>query len=198
MNDMNAILAKIEEDAKAVAAKTIETAEENREKIIADYAQKEVQQRAEILKETENQISAVHLRSASQSGIEERNENLKTRRMAMDAAFEKAMELMCSLSPEKKVAFYTQMAVDSVQGEAELILNASEKAEIGEAVIAIVNKSFAAKGVENKLTLSSTVGAFRGGMKLKQGNIETNCTFEVLMSRAKDELEPDVARALFN
>ena len=198
MNDINRVLAKIEDDAKIVAAKTLETAEENRKKIIADYAEKEKQQRAQILKEAENQILAVELRSASQSGIEGRNENLRTRRMAMDAAFEKAMELMCKLSAEKKVAFYTQMATGSISGDAELILNASEKAEFGDALVAMINKSFVAAGKSSVVALSTTVGAFRGGLKLKQGNIETNCTFEVLMSRAKDELEPDVARALFN
>ena len=197
MNDMNAILAKIEEDAKAVAAKTLEHAQERRNEIIADYDEKIKQQCAQILKETENQILGIQLRSVSQSGIEERNQNLQTRRFAMDAAFEKAMELICGISAEKKVAFYSQMIVESMNGDAELILNASEKAEIGEAVVAMVHKKFATAGNTSNLTLSSIVGPFRGGLKLKQGNIETNCTFEVLMSRAKDELEPDVARALF-
>ncbi len=44
-------------------------------------------------------------------------------------------------------------------------------------------------------TLSSKVGEFAGGFILKQGSIEHNCTFEVLVSAVRDELEGEVSLA---
>ncbi|MEG2074051.1 MAG: V-type ATP synthase subunit E family protein, partial [Angelakisella sp.] len=146
---------------------------------------------------TAAQIEAVRLRAASQSGIEQRNLKLTARRAAIDATFEKAMETLCGMSDEKKVAFYSDMAVNAITGDAELIMNASEKASIGDAVVKMTSKKLVEGRKVIKLYISDEVGKFRGGIKLREGNIETNCTFEVLVSRAKEDLEPEVARILF-
>ena len=213
MNDISVILQKIEEDAKVQAAAIIDAAKESCLKIQADYDKEAHKQEQEILAAGKAAADAVLLRGASQSGIEERNLKLTTRRKAMDAAFEKSMERLCAMSDEKKVALYSQMALSSMAGHTQLILNATERASIGKAVCDLVNKKMLVGGVKTvveaitnlelpegklmSLTLADEVGPFRGGMKLRCGNIETNCTFEVLLDRAKEELEPEVARILF-
>lgn len=197
MNDINAILQKIAEDAKVQAAGIIETAQKNCESIKADYGKQAVQQEKEILSAAAAQAEAIRLRAASQSGIEQRNLKLEARRAAIDAAFEKAMETLCGMSDEKKVALYSEMAVQSVSGDAAVIMNSAERASIGEAVIKMASKKLVNERKVYKLYIADDIGKFRGGIKLREGNIETNCTFEVLVSRAKEELEPEVARVLF-
>lgn len=197
MNDINAILQKIAEGAKVQAAGIIETAQKNCEAIKADYGKQAAQQEKEILSAAAAQAEAVRLREASQSGIEQRNLKLEARRAAIDAAFEKAMETLCGMSDEKKVALYSEMAVQSVSGDAALIMNPAERASIGEAVVKMASKKLVNERKVYKLYIADDVGKFRGGIKLREGNIETNCTFEVLVSRAKEELEPEVARVLF-
>ncbi|MEG1777682.1 MAG: V-type ATP synthase subunit E, partial [Angelakisella sp.] len=68
---------------------------------------------------------------------------------------------------------------------------------IGDAVVKMTSKKLVEERKVIKLYISDEVGKFRGGIKLREGNIETNCTFEVLVSRAKEDLEPEVARILF-
>lgn len=215
MNDISVILSKIDEDAKAQAAAILAAGEENCAKLAADYQKEAEQERKTILAAGRANADAVLLRANSQSGIEERNLKLEARRAAIDAAFEKAMEKLCAMSDEKKVALYTELALESITGNAELVLNASEKASIGKAVVALVGKKLVADGIGNVveaitnlklpskelgrvITLSEQVGAFRGGFMIREGNIETNCTFEVLVSGAKEAMEPDVARMLFS
>ncbi len=193
MKDINVILSKIEQEAKKAAADTLADAKANSEKIAADYDAKIAQQRAEILANADAQVAAIKLRNDSQCGILERNENLKTRRASIDVAFKKAEDMLCDMSAEKKIAFYSDMAVSIVNEDSEIILNAKEKAEFGEVFVEYLNKKL--KGA--KVKLADNVGGFTGGFMLKNGNIETNCTFEVLVSRAKDELEPEVAKVLF-
>lgn len=197
MNDINAILQKIEEDAKLQAAGIIETARKNCEGIKADYAKQGVQQEKETLSSAAAQAEAIRLRAASQSGIEQRNLKLEARRAAIDAAFEKAMETLCGMSDEKKVALYSEMAIQSVSGDAAVIMNAAERASIGEAVVKMASKKLVNERKVYKLYIADDMGKFRGGIKLREGNIETNCTFEVLVSQAKEELEPEVAKILF-
>lgn len=214
MNDISAILRKIEEDAKAQSAAILAAGEENAARIQAEAAREAEAVREEILRNAAAAAEAQRLRAASQSGIEERNLRLQTRRKAIDAAFEKAMEKLCTMSDEKKVALYTELALTAITGQAELVLNAVDKAAIGKAVTAMVGKKFVSDGINNVVDaltslklpekslgrvvlLADEVGPFRGGLRIREGNIETNCTFEVLVSAAKEELEPEVARLLF-
>ena len=218
MNDISAILKKIDEDAKEAAAAILRAGEENRDKILADYRAQAEKERKAILDRANAQCEAIALRAASQAGIAERNKKLQTRREAMDAAFAGAMKKLCSLSDEQKVALFTRMAAANITGDAELILNPADRASIGGALVtaiekklaaqsgrsplagaavAVVEKTLGVRGGNPHVSLSKETGSFAGGFLLREGNVETNCTFEVLVSGAKEELEPEVSRVLF-
>lgn len=49
-----------------------------------------------------------------------------------------------------------------------------------------------------KLTLGDSRIDASGGFILKNGNIETNCTWEMLVRWIKDDLEAEVAKRLFS
>ncbi|MEG2087525.1 MAG: V-type ATP synthase subunit E [Angelakisella sp.] len=215
MNDISVILSKIGADASAQAAAITDAAQQNCQKIKADYDKQAQAEREKILAAADAACEAVRLRAASQSGIEGRNINLEARRRIIDATFEKAMERLCAMSDEQKVAFYSAQILRFISCKADLILNASEKASIGKAVSSMVAKQLVADGIDSVvdaltglklpsesigrvIMLSEESGHFRGGFQLREGSIETNCTFEVLVSGAKEELEPEVARLLFS
>ena len=97
----------------------------------------------------------------------------------------------------KKTAVYAAMAAQSLTGDAALVLNKADKAAIGAALPAEIEKRCAAAGRACKVTLSGATGSFAGGFILDQGSTETNCTFEVLSTSVKEELEAQVDAALF-
>ena len=151
MNDINAILRKIDEDAKESAAAILKAGEESRDKILADYRAQAEKERQAILDSAKAQCEAMALRAASQAGIEERNKKLQTRRAAIDAAFAGAMKKLCGLSDEQKVALFTHLAAENITGDAELILNPADRASIGTALVAAIEKKLAAQSGRSPL-----------------------------------------------
>ena len=98
---------------------------------------------------------------------------------------------------QKKAEVYAAMAAQALAGYAALVLNQADRAALGETLPALIMKQCAAAGKTCKVTLSNTTGPFAGGFILDQGSTETNCTFEVLSSSVKEELEARVDAALF-
>ena len=195
MNDISAILASIQEDARQYGEAAAAAAREKAEAITESYSQEAQAETARVLEAAKHQAEAVRQRAVSQSGIESRNAKLQVRRQAIDTAFQKAMEQLCAMPAAKKTAVYAAMATQSLTGDA--VLNKADKAAIGAALPAEIEKRCAAAGRACKVTLSGATGSFAGGFILDQGSTETNCTFEVLSTSVKEELEAQVDAALF-
>ena len=197
MNDISAILASIQEDARQYGEAAAAAAREKAEAITESYSQEAQAETARVLEAAKHPAEAVRQRAVSQSGIESRNAKLQVRRQAIDTAFQKAMEQLCAMPAAKKTAVYAAMAAQSLTGDAALVLNKADKAAIGAALPAEIEKRCAAAGRACKVTLSGATGSFAGGFILDQGSTETNCTFEVLSTSVKEELEAQVDAALF-
>jgi V/A-type H+-transporting ATPase subunit E len=197
MNDISAILASIQEDARQYGEAAAAAAREKAEAITESYSQEAQAETARVLEAAKHQAEAIRQRAVSQSGIESRNAKLQVRRQAIDTAFQKAMEQLCAMPAAKKTAVYAAMAAQSLTGDAALVLNKADKAAIGAALPAEIEKRCAAAGRACKVTLSGATGSFAGGFILDQGSTETNCTFEVLSTSVKEELEAQVDAALF-
>lgn len=197
MNDISAILAKIQADAKEYEETTLAAAREKAKDIEKNYLRQADEEAAAVQEAARRQAEAVHQRALSQAGIESRNSRLQARRQAIDGAFQKAMELLCAMPEEKKLALYSRLGSESLTGDAVLVLNREETETLGTRTAAEIQKLAQAAGKPWKVTLSQEPGAFRGGFVLDQGATETNCTFEVLSAGVKEELEAQVASVLF-
>ncbi len=73
-----------------------------------------------------------------------------------------------------------------------------DKKLVHEAFVKSINDEVSAKGKKGNIKLSSTVGNFKGGFILEKDGIEINNTFEALVESMKEEMELEVAKALFN
>ena len=79
---------------------------------------------------------------------------------------------------EKVTVRQAQLAAEAaVTGDEEIVLNARDRAAVGDKVAAAAN----AKLPDGKLTLADETGDFKGGFILRRGNIEANCTAELLV-----------------
>ena len=81
----------------------------------------------------------------------------------------------------------------SVSGDEEIILNARDKAAVGAAVVEKANALLPA----GKLSLSAATGDFAGGLILKRGSIEANCTIELLVELCRGDMSAQLAKVLF-
>lgn len=192
MNDISSILGKIDADAKASEAEILAAAQKNAQKIRDDYTARAGAETKRVLDEAGRQAEALEQRAHSQSGIDARNIRLSARRQVMDKVFVRAMDMLVGMPADDKVKLYADLAAKYVNTDAQLILSAADSA-IGGRVI----DNIKAKGISHKVSMNPEAGNFDGGFILRQGNIETNCTFEVLISGIKEEVEPEVVALLF-
>ena len=128
-------------------------------------------------------------------GMEAKKEILATKQEMVSKAFETAEKQILSMPMEEYLKFLTGLiAKSAVTGTEEIVLNETDAASIGKDLIKMANEQI--KG--GKFKLSKEKGDFAGGLILKRGNIEANCTVELLIELCKTELSADVAKILFS
>ena len=161
MNDISAILQKIQEDARQYGENAAAAAREKAEAITESCRQEAQAETQRVLEAAKRQAEAIRQRAVSQSGIESRNAKLQVRRQAIDSAFGKAMEQLCAMPAEKKTAVYARLAAQSsFAGEALLVLNQTDRDALGKALPAEIMKQCAAAGRTCKVTLSGGTEPF--------------------------------------
>ena len=82
----------------------------------------------------------------------------------------------------------------------ELILNAKDRERFGKAMISSVGNRLIGKVPTEKLSklrLSDRTANIGGGFILRYGDIESNCSFDLLFAELRQTLEIEVSRALF-
>lgn len=83
-------------------------------------------------------------------------------------------------------------------GQEEIILNQRDKDKYGLRLLKAANEKLNANGIAGNLQLSEYIGKFAGGLILKQGSIEINCTIEILIELCKDEMSAQLSEVLFD
>lgn len=117
---------------------------------------------------------------------------LAAKQEMLDAAFAEAEKQLNCLSDADMVATLAVLAQKaSTTGKEEIILNADVAKRLGAQVVRKANE----KGLN--LTLGKTTGNFPGGLLLKDGDVEVNCTFATLVRLTRNEMAGEVAKVLF-
>ena len=71
-------------------------------------------------------------------------------------------------------------------------MNAADRARVGEALLKAVNADGA------KMKLPDETRDIKGGLILRRGSIETNCSVELLVELCRGELSAKLADVLFD
>ena len=86
----------------------------------------------------------------------------------------------------------------STEGDVDtLILSAADRESLGEKIVAAANALAAKRGLPGELKLSDKTRDMAGGVVLRQGDIEVNCTLDSLLELSRGSLDAEVARILF-
>lgn len=194
MKGTEKIIAHIQADAKSQADAILAEAEKQCEAIRADYDKKAAQVYAEKVrtgtKACQDQVDSVQ-RIAR---MEAKKALLSVKQEMVAKSFEQAQELLTSLPEEQYVAFLAKLAARaSVSGDEEIVLNERDREAVGEAVVKAANALL--KG--GRLSLSERTGSFAGGLILSRGNVEANCTAELLVELCRGEMSVEIADMLF-
>ena len=76
--------------------------------------------------------------------------------------------------------------------------NVANEMTLGEAIVRGANAILTERGLPAGLTLSDESGDFSGGLKLREGSVEVNCTVDTLLALSRNSLDAEIAAILFD
>ncbi|MCB6993395.1 hypothetical protein LI177_07875 [bacterium 210820-DFI.6.37] len=193
MENIAKILDAISAEGRAEADRILTAGQKNAEEVAKLYQEEASAEETAILKKAHKEVEEITQRGTSQAGIESRNIKLKAKRKALEKAFALALEELSGFSDEKKLELYSRLIGRySSAKDVTILLNEADGQAFGAKLAKKAGKAF-----DMKVTFSKEKGDFLGGLILREGDIETNCTFEVLIQDTKKETETEIAAMLF-
>ena len=192
------ITSRILADAEAECAAVRKESDERCAAIKAE-AEKKAQEEywrlvREGVKDTEQRVQ----RMDRTARLEAKKSVLNMKQEAVSRAFELARDRIAELPERDYVGFLARQAAEAaISGQEEVIFCERDRAAVGAKAVKAANELLAAKGMPAMLTLSDATREMAGGLMLKQGDIEVNCTVDTLLDLSRGELAARVAEVLF-
>lgn len=172
---------------------------------VAERAQAEGQRMIERAKSTADMNHRAVLLAAKSALIDEVYE--KARVKILDTDFGKYRELLTALLISALLELAKSEETSAALGDEtepydwiEVLFNHDDREKYGAAVVAEVrrrNERRIGTARLEKLCLSEDTAAIDGGLVIRYGNIETNCSLSVLLAEMRRETEGKVASILF-
>ena len=194
MKGTEKIIAHIQADAKAQADAILAQTELQCAEIRKSYEAQAKERYAEKIrrgvKTCQDNIDSVERINQ----MEARKAILALKQDMVSKSFEKACEMLVQLPKDKYIELLAKLAAQaSVTGDEEIVLNAKDRTAVGAAVTERANALLSG----GKLSLSADTGDFAGGLILRRGNIEANCTIELLVELCRGDMSAQLAKVLF-
>lgn len=199
MKGIKKITEKILNDAKQAALAVIQAAQAEADTIIKKCKVEAISEKDKIIKNANEKEKDIYKHISDMAELEGRKQILSAKQEVMDIVFKEAFLNLKALSKDDYIAFLATMAAEaSLKGNDTVILSEQDKNTIGYEIVEAANNLLCKAGKKAELVLSDEVRNINGGLILKTGDIETNCTYEVLYNIIRNELAADVAVRLFN
>ncbi len=195
-------------DAEQVVEKILADARAEAEKLKKQADEKEAAEQAKLneqLQEYSSQTKALadrlgnekklHLLAAARMDIAK--EFLAEKSRILDEVFAQAQTQLQNLPDEQYRELIRNLMLEAVEtGDEEVILDKNET-RIDEKFIRQINQKLG-RGRKGNLKLSKERQQLGGGFILRRGKIKNNVSLDVLLARARKELEIELAKELFS
>jgi len=228
MEGIEKIIAKILQDAEEESAALKAEAQVQAEELLTRAREEAARISADLEKRGQKAADERLERLSSAAGMERRKLELAAKQQVLQEAFDKALDDLCELPEQEYIALLTALVLEaSTTGKEKIVFSARDRARIGKQVVVaaneamvqgvvpelpgsiaetkvgaflgrVVNSTAARVTGTGMITLSEETRDMRGGFVLVDGNVEVNCTFEMLIRLQREKLERDVAKILFD
>lgn len=198
MKGTEKIIAHIRADGDAEAKKIIDAASKQAEEKRAESFKAALSEYEKLMQAGNAECEDILSGSRRIAEMEAKKSVLSVKQEMISAAFDAAREEIVNMPRDKYTQFLARMAAEAaVSGMEEIVLNARDKAEVGKAVCKAANELLSAKGTPGKLTVSEDTADISGGVIVRFGGIETNCSIDALIRQRRSGLSTEVAAAMF-
>jgi len=198
MNGIEKIAAKIAEDARQEADAILAGARTQAAAIADNYTALAKEESDKVLAAGQKRAAEIHRHIASAAEQEAKLQILITKQNMISRAFNQALKRLMALPEAEYTDLLAHLAAGaSSDGSEEIILSPKDLNAYGSKILESANRLLAKAGKKDSLTLSAETGNFDGGLLLRSGKVETNCTLDAILRLSKEDLAPEVAAVLF-
>ena len=198
MKGTEKIIAHIRADGDAEAKKIIDAASKQAEEKRAESFKAALSEYEKLMQAGNAECEDILSGSRRIAEMEAKKSVLSVKQEMISAAFDAAREEIVNMPRDKYTQFLARMAAEAAaSGMEEIVLNARDKAEVGKSVCKAANELLSAKGTPGKLTVSEDTADISGGVIVRFGGIETNCSLDALIRQRRSGLSTEVAAAMF-
>jgi len=201
MDGIDKIIGRIEADTTAQVAALIAQAKDEAAEISEKYRKAAEEEYNELRRAgiEECRLRAERLDSACE--MEAKKSILALKQEMVASTFVRAKKYLRDLSAAQYTEFLTLMCLNAARtGREQVILNASDAKSPAarKAVKAANDRLLLERSLPGNLTLSAETREISGGLILKDGDIEVNCSIDALVDMSRPSLSATVAEILFD
>ncbi|MBT9173324.1 MAG: V-type proton ATPase subunit E [Syntrophomonadaceae bacterium] len=198
MSGADKLKEKIISEAAGQAEKVLAEAKRRAEEVVAG-AQKQADVRKKfILEQAQLQAEERRRRTRTIAELDARKALLGAKEELIEDTFRQALARLAALQTADSREILMPMLLAAAQsGREEIIVSAKGRELFTSEFIAAVNKALEEQGKQGGLILSAETREIQSGFILRSGEVEINNSFESILRMQRDQLEPEVAAALF-
>ncbi len=193
----DAILVKIEEDAKHSAERILSDAQTRAEAMKVASREKIEEMHKTMLAKVALDGAELEQRMLRMAELEDRKALLAQKRVLIQDTFAQAQAQLDHAGAEKKRAFFLSQVTRCASGEETLFVGDVHADWFDASFITDVNQSMVAAGKPGSITLAPEKAPDCQGVVLKANGAEIHCTFEAILTEIRPRLEQEVAALLF-
>ena len=192
------IVAHIQSEAEAEITSVLTEAEARASAITEEFAAKAKAAEDELLRAGKDAAEQRVQRQERTARLEAKKDVLGLKQELVSAAYDKAKKAILGMDEDKYVAFLAKQAcAAALTGGEEVILSEADRSRLGEKLVAAANAALKERGLPGELRLSDETRPISGGLVLRRGSIEVNCTVDKLLEMSRGSLDAEVASTLF-
>ena len=203
MNGIEKITGQIGADVQKEIDAALDQARAQAKEIEARY-ESQAQTQGEALRRKGEQDAALRReRLVDVARLEARKTLLAAKQDLVGQAFDLALKKLLELPDQEYIALLAKLAVAASRtGREQVIFSQKDRSRYGKQAVTMANDMLAKQAGPHAdhtsmLTLAEESRPMAGGLILRDGQVETNCSFEVLIHLQRDALSAEVARVLF-
>ena len=219
MTGLEKVTGKIIADAEADAREILDKAQAECESIKAKLAAETDAEIEKLTDECDRECQALIIRARSSAAMAKRNALLEARAKLIDDAYAAAEKQIKNMNGEQYLELLCKMLRSSLKGQLEeeaeslrlygediapaayeVVLNSRDRETYGEKLLAVYREGYGARlspAILAKLRLAPDTAPIDGGIILRCGAVETNCSLAMLLAANRRETEAKVSRILF-
>lgn len=198
MNGIDRITASIEQETIAGIEEVRSATEARCREIKEKYEQQAQEEYRRILEQGISDCESRVERLGSTAEMEAKKAVLAMKQSMVSRVFDMAVDRVCKLPEDEYVSFCARQAAAAAStGLEELVFNEGDRTRVGKKVAKAANALLEERGLQGRLTVSEDTRDILGGLLVRQGDIETNCTVETIAASYRDDMAAEIANALF-